>query len=253
MDSEALWNYHPPEDLLRGRVILVTGASEGIGRALAREAAALGATVVLLSRNLAKLERVYDEIEEAGHPQPAIFPMNLETATLKEYEDLAHALDREFGRLDGLVHNAGWTSGLTPIRQYEPERWARVMTVNLHAPYLMTHVCMALLDAAEDPSVVFSLDHCSRAFWGAYGAAKAGLEGLMRILAAEERGIRFNGVDTGPVRTRLRIENYPGTKPGDIPDPEEVVAPYLYFLGPQSRGTTGQVSWRPATHEAPRQ
>jgi NAD(P)-dependent dehydrogenase (short-subunit alcohol dehydrogenase family) len=240
MDPDALWNYQPPENLLRDRVILVTGASDGIGRALAKACAALGATVVLLSRNLPKLERVYDEIEDAGHPQPAIFPMNLETATFKEYEDLAGALEREFGRLDGLVHNAGWTSGLTPIRQYEPDRWARVLTVNLHAPYLLTHVCLGLLDAADDPSVVFSLDRCTRAFWGAYGVAKAGLEALMRILAAEERGIRFNGVDTGPVRTRLRIENYPGTKPGDVPEPETVLAPYLYFLGPDSRGVSGR-------------
>ncbi len=240
MEPDALWNYEPPLDLLRDRVILITGASEGIGRAVARSAAALGATVVLLARNLARLERVYDEIEGAGHPQPAIFPMNLETATPKEYEDLASVLAREFGRLDGLVHNAAWTSGLTPIRHYEPERWARVMALNLHAPYWMTHVCMGLLDAAGDPSVVFSLDHCTRAFWGAYGVAKAGLEGLLRILAAEERGIRFNGVDTGPARTRLRLENYPGTKPGDVPEPEALVGPYLYFLGPESRGLSGR-------------
>ncbi len=241
MDLESTWRYAPPEDLLADRVVLVTGASEGIGRALALAAAAAGATVVLLARDLAGLERVYDEIEDAGHPQPAIFPLNLETATFKEYEALAATLAGEFGRLDGLVHNAGWTSGLTPIRHYEPERWARVVTVNLHAPYLMTHACMDLLDASGDPSVVFSLDRCTRAFWGAYGVAKAGLEALMKILAAEERGIRFNGVDTGPVRTRLRVENYPGTKPGDVPEPDAVLGPYLFFLGPESQGVTGQV------------
>ncbi len=251
MDLENSWGYTPSDGLLANRVVLITGASEGIGRALAKRAAALGATVILLARNLAKLERVYDEIEDAGHPQPAIFPMNLESAAFPDYEGLARTLEREFGRLDGLVHNAGWTSGLTPIRHYEPERWARVMAVNLHAPYLMTHVCMGLLDAAEDPSVVFSLDRCTRAFWGGYGAAKAGLEGLMRILAAEERGIRFNGVDTGPVRTRLRIENYPGTKPGDLPEPEDVLGPYLYFLGPESRGMTGHSVVRSAERSPP--
>ena len=243
MDPETLRRYTPAPELLKDRVILITGASRGIGRAVARAYAAHGATVLLLARDLKGLEQLYDEIEDAGHPQPALLPMNLETATAKDYEDLAATVDREFARLDGLLHNAAEVSGLTPLAHYDMARWMRVMTVNLHAPFLLSRVCLPLLERAPDPAVVFSTHACTRAYWGAYGVAKHALEGLLQILACEHRSdrpIRFNGVDTGPVRTRLRMLNYPGEDPSTLPGPEEVVAPYLYLMGPDSRGVTGQ-------------
>ncbi|MEA3412871.1 MAG: SDR family NAD(P)-dependent oxidoreductase [Pseudomonadota bacterium] len=239
-----LMNYTPPDALLAGRVILVTGADSGIGEALARRCASGGATVVLLSHQTRLLEAVYDGIEEAGWPQPAIYPMNLEGATARDYDELADNLSGSFDRLDGLVNNAAAVSGLTPLRHFDAQRWASVMAVNLHAPFLLTRACLPLLEKAPDASIVFSTHDCSRAFWGAYGVAKQGLLGLMRILAQEyldrEPGIRVNGVDTGPVRTRLYLQNYPGTQPGEIPEPEAVVAPYLYLLGPDARGVTGR-------------
>ena len=240
---EEIGRYAPASDLLRERIILVTGASDGIGRAVAKAYASHGATVVLLARNIKGLEQVYDEIEAAGHPQPALYPMNLEGAAPHDYDDLAGRLQTEFGRLDGLLNNAGWVSGLTPLRQYDVERWIRVMTVNLHAPFLLTRACLPLLDCAPDPSIVFSTHRCTKAYWGAYGVAKAGLEGLMKILASEcsgDRPMRVNGIDSGPVRTKLRQQNYPGVDPYTLPAPEEVTAPYLYFMGPDSRGITGQ-------------
>ena len=241
--AEEISRYTPAPDLLRERIILVTGASDGIGRAVARAYAAHGATVVLLSRNIKGLEQVYDEIEAAGHPQPALYPMNLEGAAPHDYDDLAARLQTEFGSLDGLLNNAGWVSGLTPLRQYDIERWIQVMTVNLHAPFLLSQACLPLLDCAPDPSIVFSTHRCVKAYWGAYGVAKAGLEGLMKILASEcsgDRPVRVNGVDSGPVRTKLRRQNYPGEDPYTLPAPEDVTAPYLYFMGPDSRGVTGQ-------------
>ncbi|MFP4080278.1 MAG: SDR family NAD(P)-dependent oxidoreductase [Ectothiorhodospira sp.] len=243
MTAHPLLDYQPATDLLKDRVILITGAAEGIGRALALACARHGATVVLLDKVIKRLEKVYDEIEAAGGPQPAIYPMNLEGATAKDHQDLADNLDREFGRLDGLVNNAGWIGALTPVRHYQLELWARVITTNLHAPFLLTHAVLPVLEKAPDPCIVFSTHDCQRANWGAFGVAKAGQLGLMQILAAEYRGsgrMRINGVDTGPVRTHMRIDHYPGEDPEQHPLPETMIAPYLYLLGPDSRGTTGE-------------
>lgn len=235
--------YQAPADLLQGRTILVTGGGDGIGRAVSLAYAAHGATVILLGRTIKKLEAVYDQIEAAGGSQPAIYPLNLEGATIKDYEDLADNIETEFGRLDGLLNNAGWVGSLTPLKLYDPELWSRVMMVNLHAPFLLTRACLPLLEKAEDPAIVFSGHESSRAYWGAFGAAKAGLLAMMRILADEyetEAHLRVNSVDTGPVRTNLRAHHYPGEDPSGLPAPEDVVAPYLYFMGPDSRGITGR-------------
>ena len=240
---EKIIRYSPSANLLHNRIILVTGASDGIGKAIALAYAAHGATVILLARNLTKLEQVYDDIEVAGYPQPAIYPINLEGATPKDYDQLAATLDAEFGKLDGILNNAAWVGGLTPLKHYDSERWARVMTVNLHAPFLLSKVCLPLLERSGDPAMLFSTHGCLNAYWGAYGVAKHGLEGMLKILALEldgDKPIRVNGVDTGPVRTWLRMQNYPGEDPNNLPSPESVVAPYLYFIGPDSRGTTGQ-------------
>ncbi|MGD8643865.1 MAG: YciK family oxidoreductase [Chromatiales bacterium] len=242
--SVDITTYRAAPDLLRDRRILVTGAGDGIGRAAALAFAAHGATVILLGRTIKKLEDVYDQIEAAGGNQPAIYPLNLEGATVKDYDDLAENIGTEFGRLDALLSNAGWVGSLTPLRHYDPELWSRVMMVNLHAPFLLIRACLPLLEQAEDPAVVFSAHESSRAYWGAFGAAKAGLVGLMRILADEyetEGRLRANSVDPGPVRTNLRAHHYPGEDPGKLPAPEDVLAPYLYFIGPDSRGVTGQL------------
>ena len=139
-------NYKPAPALLKDRVILVTGAGDGIGAAAAKAFAAHGATVVLLGRSARKLEKVYDDIERSGAPQPAIAPLNLEKAVPEQYLELATMLEKEFGRLDGLLHNAALLGTLTPLEQYDLKQWAQLMQVNLHAPYLLTR---AMLSAAE--------------------------------------------------------------------------------------------------------
>lgn len=244
MAPEQLLAYDPAPGLLAERVILVTGAGQGLGRAVSLSCAKLGATVVLLDKEVKALESVYDQVEQAGGPQPAIYPMNLEGATAKDYEDLAANVEKELGRLDGLVHNAGWIGGLTPLKLYDVELWSRVITTNLHAPFLLTRAALPLLEAAPDPAVVFSAHECSRAYWGAFGVAKAGQEAMLRILAAEYRGDRFmrvNGVDTGPLRTQMRTQHYPGENPNTHPTPESVVTPYLYFLGPDAGRASGEI------------
>lgn len=239
-------DYQPAPDLLQNRVILVTGAGDGIGRAVARRLAAHGATVILLGRTIRKLEQVYDEIEQAGGPKPAIYPMNLEGATPKDYGDLAQVLDTEFGRLDGLLHNAALFEQLTPIANYDIELWYRTLQANLNAPFLLTHAVLGLLNRSTDASIVFTADQVStsgQAYWGAYAVAKGGAQTLMKLLASEletNTSIRVNSVDPGWVRTGLTLRAYPGRDPAEWIAPEAILAVYLYLLGPDSKGVTGQ-------------
>lgn len=238
--------YTPPQNLLSDRIILITGAGDGIGRAAALACAAHGATAVLLGRTIRKLEETYDLIEQAGHPQAAIYPMNLEGATPKDYDDLAATLDTEFGRLDGLLHNAALLGALSPIAHQNVELWFKVMQVNLNAPFLLTRACLGLLMKSPDASVLFTSDSVGRqgrAYWGAYGVSKFGIEGLSQILAQEmetNTTVRVNTINPGPTRTRLRTSAYPGENALTLPTPESIMSAYLYLLGPGSRGVTGR-------------
>lgn len=239
-------NWQPQDGLLDKRIILITGAATGIGAAAARRCAAAGATVILLDKMVRGLEQIYDEIESAGSPQPAIYPMNLEGASEKDYTELAATIEREFGRLDGLLHNAAMLGALVPMAHFESELWYKIMQINLNAPFLITRACLELLMKSDDASVVFNSDAVGRhgkAYWGAYGVSKAGLENLMQILADEmeaNTSVRFNSYDPGPVATALRAIAYPGEAPGKVPEPDEVVDPLLYLLSGDSRKITGQ-------------
>jgi NAD(P)-dependent dehydrogenase (short-subunit alcohol dehydrogenase family) len=241
-----LHDYQPAADLLKDRIILVTGAGDGIGAAAAKSFAAHGATVILLGRTIRKLEKVYDEIEQAGHPQPAIYPMNLEGAAPKDYADLAATIEKEFGKLDGLLHNAAMLGALTPLHQYDLELWSKVMQVNINAPYLLTRATIGLLKAAEDASVVFTgsaVGRQGRAYWGAYGISKAADENMMQIWADEleaNTNIRVNSIDPGAVATTMRAHAYPGEDPNTLPRPEDIMGAYLYLMGPDSKGHTGE-------------
>ncbi len=244
MDLPSLIAYRPGNQTLAGRVILVTGAADGIGRAVSEAAAAAGATIVLLDRDIKRLKTTYDRIEAAGHPQPAIYPLNLEGATVKDYADLAATVQESLGRLDGLVLNAGWAGTLTPLKYYDPEVWTQVLQGNLTGPAFLTQAVLPMLEASSDGAIVVSTQNARKAFWGAFGVAKAGQDALVDILAREHSGapgfVRVNGVDSGPVRTRFRALHYPGENAELLPAPEQVVGPYLYFLGPDAGRTSGQ-------------
>jgi len=234
------------KDLLKERIILVTGAGNGIGAAVAKSYAQYGATVILLDKVIRNLEQVYDAIESAAGIQPAIYPMNLEGASEKDYLDLAATIEKEFGRLDGLLHNAAMLGALIPIAHFESELWYKILQVNLNAPFLMTRSCLKLLQQSNDASVLFSSDSAGRqgkAYWGAYGISKAASENFMQVLADEmeaNTSIRVNSLDPGPVATAFRSLAYPGENPERITRPEDVVAPYLYLMGPDSKGVTGK-------------
>jgi NAD(P)-dependent dehydrogenase (short-subunit alcohol dehydrogenase family) len=239
-------DYQPDKNLLQGRTILVTGAGSGIGRTISEALAAHGATVVLLGRTLSKLEQVYDAIELAGGPQPAIYPMNLEGATPQHYQELAEKLDEEFGSLEGLLHNAAELLMLSRIDDYDVHNWYKILQVNLNAPFLLTQACLPLLRKAQDASVLFTSDHVGRqgkAYWGAYSVSKFGVEGLMQILAQEtcdNSSIRVNSIAPGPTRTNMRTLAYPGEDPASIKPPEALIPLYLWLLGPDSKDTSGR-------------
>jgi len=245
-DAAAIRNYSAPPDLLRDRVILVTGASSGIGHAAALSFASHGATVILHGRKKRKLEGVYDEILAAGGPTPAIVMMDLEKAQGPAYFDLRDQLQENYGRLDGLLHNAGILGNLAPVEHYGIDLWHRVLHVNLTAPFILTQVLFSLLKAAEDASVVFTtsgVGRRGRAFWGGYAVSKFGIEGLSQTLAdetANEAVMRVNCINPGRTRTSMRRKAYPGEDPATLPTPESLMAPYLFLMGPDSRGITGQ-------------
>ncbi|WP_092015092.1 YciK family oxidoreductase [Marinobacter daqiaonensis] len=239
--------YQAPEDLLKDHIILVTGAGAGIGRAAAKAFAAHGATVILLGRTISKLEAVYDEIEAAGHPKPAIVPMNLEGAAVKDYEEMAMTIEDNFGRLDGLLHNASILGARSPIELYNPETWNKVMQVNATAPFLLTRATIPLLRQSGDASVIFTSSGVGRkakAYWGAYAVSKFAIEGLSQMLADElddeRHNIRVNSLNPGATRTNMRAHAYPAENPMGNPAPEELMPSYLYLMGRDSRGVTGQ-------------
>lgn len=197
---------------LAGRVVLVTGASGGLGSVAARAAAAAGATVVLLGRKVPKLNRVYDAVAAAG-PEPVLYPLDLEGASADDYAELAGRVERELGRLDGLLHCAADFAALTPLAQTDPAAFARAVHVNLTAPWWLTQALLPLLARAPDAAVVFTVDDPARvggAYWGGYGVAHHGLAGLVSTLHAElaNTPVRVAGLRPGPMRTPLRARAY---------------------------------------------
>jgi NAD(P)-dependent dehydrogenase (short-subunit alcohol dehydrogenase family) len=239
-------NYEYRPGLLNGRVILITGASDGIGRALSLCAARLGAQIILHGRNPKKLEAVYDQIIAInGTPRPSIVVMDLATADSEAYMSVAATIGREFDRLDGLVHNAGILGTRTSIEQYDAAEWQRVMHINLTAAFALTQVLLPSMRQSEDPSVVFTssgVGRKARAFWGAYSVSKFGTEALSQILADENRHtpLRSNCVNPGATRTNMRLEAYPAEDRDLLKTPIDVLPTYVYLLGPDSRGITGQ-------------
>jgi NAD(P)-dependent dehydrogenase (short-subunit alcohol dehydrogenase family) len=239
-------DFQPGTGLLTGRIILVTGASSGLGRALAIEAARAGASVILSGRNSAKLERVYDQILALRAPTPAIAVLDLATASAVEYDGLARIIGEEFGRLDGLVHAAGLLGDRTPLEQYDVPTWCKVLHVNLTAPFILTQVLLPALRKSADASVIFvssGVVKQARPFWGAYAVAKSGLEAVRGMLYEElesEKNIRVNSVNPGRMRTAMRAAAYPAEDPNSLPTPESVSGPFLYLLSALGAKINGQ-------------
>jgi len=239
-------SYTCNDDLLNDRIILITGASDGIGRALAIAAARLGAQVVLHGRNTAKLEEVYDDIDAIdGVRRPSIAVLDLESANADNYTTLASSIEDEFGRLDGLVHNASILGELFSVEQYDAVLWQKVMHVNFTAVFALTQVLLPLLKKSKDASIIFTssgVGRVGRAFWGPYSASKFATESLSQVLADEHRNsaLRSNCINPGATRTKMRLAAFPGEDRDALKTPEEILATYIYLLGADSNGVTGK-------------
>jgi NAD(P)-dependent dehydrogenase (short-subunit alcohol dehydrogenase family) len=240
-------DYLPRPDLLAGRVILVTGASSGLGRAASLAFARHGATVALLARDAARLETVYDEIVAAGGPEPAMFPYDLAAADDRSLETLAGTIAHHLKRLDGLLHSAHQFYSLTPLELQTLEQWQTLMRVNLIAPFALTRACLPLLKQAPDASVIFTGEthgHQPSAYWGGYAVAKSGLETLTRIWSDElgaEQTLRINTLIPGQVATTLRSRTHPGLAPETVPSADDLMPCYLYLMGADSCAVRGQI------------
>ncbi len=238
-------DYHYGPGVLKDRIILITGASDGIGKALALKCAELGARVILHGRNKRKLESVYDQIAvDKASASPAIALMDLANADGKAYTSFAESIEQDFGCLDGLVNNAGILGPRLSIEQYDATDWQRVLHINLTAPFALTQVLLPLMKKSTDPSIVFTssgVGRKGRAFWGAYAVSKFGTEGLSQVLADETRHIpvRVNCINPGATRTDMRLQAYPAEDRDKLKTPAEILAPYIYLLGPDSRNVTG--------------
>lgn len=229
-------------DCLKNKIILITGASDGIGKATAIDCAKHGATVILMGKTQKKLELVYDEIENKGYPEAIIHPLDFEKATPDDYINLHDSILNEFGLLDGLINNAAWLGAPSPIEHSDINIWYRVMQINLNAPYILTKTCLPLLAKSKNSSIIFTLDKKEGAYWGAYGISKFALQNLMETVAKEnvEKKICVTGFDPGAVRTNLRTRSYPAEDNSEIKKPENVSPYFVYLISTNSEIENGK-------------
>jgi NAD(P)-dependent dehydrogenase (short-subunit alcohol dehydrogenase family) len=233
-----------PSDL-RDRVILITGATGGLGKPLSLACAVAGATVVLHGRVVRKLEALYDEIKQAGHPEPIILPLDLAKAGADDFANVTSALEAQLGRLDAIVHTAAMLGSLGPIEHQSFDSWLALLRVNVAAPMGLTRATIRLLDKADDAAVIFTLDSRGqepRAYWGGYAVTKAGVAALARELADEwehRDRLRVNAVVPGPMRSPLRGQTHPGEDASRLPSPDALVPLFMHLIADQTKAESG--------------
>lgn len=241
----AMHNDTLTKSCLAEKVILVTGAGDGIGAEAARTFASYGATVILLGRTVKKLEAVYDEIVAAGHPEPAIVPLDLKGATAQHYEGMCATIIDQFGRLDGLLHNASLLGVLSPFEHIDHDNWHDIIQVNVTAQFLMTQALIPALRKSKNASLVFTssgVGRQGRAFWGPYSVSKFATEGLAQVIADEYEGssIRTNVIDPGATRTTMRAKAFPGEDPNTLKTPADIMPLYVYLMSDDSLSVNGE-------------
>ncbi|WP_411358859.1 YciK family oxidoreductase [Pseudidiomarina salilacus] len=230
---------------LSGKVILVTGAGDGIGKQAALTFAAAGATVILLGRTVSKLEQTYDDIVATGGPEPAIVPLDMKGATKAHYQGLCATIEEQFGRLDGLLQNASLLGVLSPFEHIDHDSWNDIMQVNVTAQFMMTQALMPALKKAPKASIVFTssgVGRKGRAFWGPYAVSKFATEGLAQVMADEYEGsnVRVNVINPGATRTTMRSKAYPAEDPMKLKTPADLMPTYLYLMSDDSSDVNGQ-------------
>jgi len=247
--TEAMQAFKPEPNSLNNRVVLISGASGGLGTVLSQACARAGATVVLVARKLSKLEALYDSIEAIeSAPQPAIITLDQANAPEADYQHLTQILASEFGRLDALVHTAADLGLLSPLHLIPQADWTRVMSVNVSSARLLTNACMPMLAASNNASVIFTVDNKTSAYWGAYGVSKIALMQLANMIFEEteiQRGedgaakIAVNAIDPGAMRTALRRKAFPGELETETPTPDTRLGPFLSLISRQDRQLNG--------------
>lgn len=240
-------NYQAPPHLLRERVILVTGAGQGLGRIAALGFAAHGATVILSGRKQEKLEAVYDEIKATGSPEAVIFPLDLATATEQDFAAMAEGIYQQLGRLDGILHNAAHFDNLGPLEIQTAAQFERMLRVNLIAPFALTKACLPLLKRADAASIIYTSTtaaHTPAAYWGAHAISKSAAEHMAQLWALELEStthVRINALIPGAVQSPQRKKTHPGELHEKLPAGENLLPCYLYLMGEGSKDINGKV------------
>ncbi|MBP2227435.1 NAD(P)-dependent dehydrogenase (short-subunit alcohol dehydrogenase family) [Azospirillum agricola] len=210
---------------LSGRIALVTGASRGIGAAVAKRFAAEGAHVILTARTVGGLEEVDDEIQKATGHNATLVPLDLRD--YDKIDQLGYSVYERFGKLDILVSNAGALEALGPIAQYDPKLWSRVMDLNVTSNYRLIRSFDRLLRTSENGRAIFVTSSAAKApypYWSPYGASKAALEMIVKTYALEIAAspLRVNLIDPGVVATKMRTQAFPGEDPKSITQPDQI-------------------------------
>ena len=246
LSVQEIIHYQAKENSLKDRIILVTGAGSGIGKAAAITYAAAGATVILAGRTVEKLEAVYDQIIKSNGAEPLIYPVDFEGASEDDFNELTNQIDQQFGRLDGVLLNAGILGQRTPLSKYRQDVWEKVLKVNITSQHLLTKALMPVLEASDNASVIFTtsgVGRVGRAFWGAYAVSKFAIEGIVQTWAAENEGlnaVRINCINPGATSTQMRAQAFPAENPASIASTQDIMPAYLYLMGPESSQVNGQ-------------
>ncbi|CAC9954701.1 Oxidoreductase, short-chain dehydrogenase/reductase family [uncultured Gammaproteobacteria bacterium] len=238
-------NYSITEGELKDKVILVTGANRGFGKAMTMDLAKAGATVIMLGRDLGSLETAYDEVVDGGFVEPILYPLDLEGATAEHYQQLQKDVLDNFGQLDGLIHNAGIIGTMMPIEQYDLKLWYATMQINVNAPFMLTQALIPALNKSADARALFlssSVGREARAYWGAYGVSKFAIEGLSKTLSEEleKTNIRVNSLDPGRMKTEMRRTAYPAENSDKNPLPESKSPAIVYLMSEKSKKIKGE-------------
>ncbi|PWI34983.1 YciK family oxidoreductase [Vibrio albus] len=237
--------YFVPEQALKDKVILVTGAGDGIGKQAAITFAEYGAKLVLLSRTKSKLEQVAEIIEKNGYPKPMLCTLDMLEATRRDYHNVTRKIEEEYNGLDGLLHSAGQLGGIVPFEEIAENVFDELIQVNVKAQLMLTQSLLPLLHTSNNGRIIFTsstVGHIGRALWGGYAISKFATEGMMQVLADElkETRIRVNAINPGATRTNMRAKAKPEEDPNTIKTPLDIMPLYLYLMSEESEDVNGQ-------------
>ena len=240
-----MFDYKINKECLLNKTILVTGAGDGIGKQAALTYAKCGATVILLGKTVSKLEATYDEIIALGGKEPAIVPLDLKGATKQHYIDMASTIVDQFGKLDGVLLNAGILGELSPYTQLHEQTFDDVMQVNVKAQYLLSQALIKVLTLAEKASLIFTssgVGDKGRAYWGAYAMSKFATIGMMQVIADEyeNTGLRCNAINPGATKTNMRSSAFPAEDKDKLPMPVDIMPVYVYLMSDDSVNVNGE-------------